>query len=96
MANVADIDILMLRRSPAKSQRKRVLKEQLLFLKYNEVQIGCVSQHFKSKEVYCEHHIPPHAHIFSHMKTTRVMAQENKFVVHHCHFRPCDMSLPAQ
>ena len=45
MANVADIDILMLRRNPAKSRRKEVLKEQLVaFLKYRKVQIGCVSQ----------------------------------------------------
>ena len=31
MANVADIDMLMLRRRPATGRRKKVLKEQLLF-----------------------------------------------------------------
>ena len=44
MASVANIDTLMLRRRPAKSREKRVLKDQLLFLKHNKVQIVCVSQ----------------------------------------------------
>ena len=47
----------------------------------------------ENRDEVCEHHIPPHAHILSHMSTARVMAQENKFVVHHNHFRPSAMSL---
>ena len=41
----------------------------------------------------CEQHIPSHAHTFSHMSTARVMAQENKFVAHHCHLLSSVMSL---
>ena len=44
MAKNADSDMLRLRRSPAKNQRKVVRKEPLHFLLKESTQLGCVSQ----------------------------------------------------
>ena len=50
MADVANSNIMMLKRHPARSRRKRVVKDQLLFWFFKKVQIGCVSQYSYQKK----------------------------------------------